>query len=127
MIFDPKIDPKTTQDGSKTGPRGFQKRSLFVLIFAFDFGAFWDPLWVDFGSLLGPNQDRTKIEPKIVKKISCGNIPPTDHSKRPQARPKRPQDFSKRPQDPPRKPPRPSQEAPKRLQEGPKTARDSSK
>ena len=64
MIFDPKIDPKMPQDGPKTDPRGFQKRSFFMLIFAFDFGPFWDRFGVDLGSLLDP-----KIDPKSNDKI----------------------------------------------------------
>ena len=63
MIFDSKIDPKTPQDGSKTGPRGFQKRSFFIFLFAFDFGPFRDPFWVDLGSFLDP-----KIGPKSSRK-----------------------------------------------------------
>ena len=65
MIVDAKIDPKTAQDGPKTGPRGFQKRSFFMMIFAFDFGPFWDPFGVDLGSLLDP-----KIGPKTNQKSS---------------------------------------------------------
>ena len=64
MIFDPKIDPKMPQDGPETDPRGFQKRSFFMLIFAFDFGPFWDRFGVDLGSLLDP-----KIDPKSNNKI----------------------------------------------------------
>ena len=64
MIFDPKIDTKMHQDGPKTDPRGFQKRSFFMLIFAFDFGPFWDRFGVDLGSLLNP-----KIDPKSNKKL----------------------------------------------------------
>ena len=75
-----------------------------------DFGPIWD-------------QKASKIDPKMFKNKCCGNIPPTDHSKRPQECPKRPQDLPKRPQDlhkrhqnrpkrpsdPVKKPPKPSQ------------------
>ena len=125
MIFDPKIDPKMPQDGPKTDPRGFQKRSFFILIFAFDFRPFWGRFGVDLGSLLNPKID-PKSNNKLYKKYLRQHTPkrpPQEASRVPQEAPR----PLKRPQDPPKRLPRPSQEAPRRLQKGPNTARDSSK
>ena len=124
MIFDPdrpQNDLRRAQDGSKRVPKAIIVHADFCLRFWIVLEPILEPFWEAFGP-----QDRSKIEPKIIKQISCGNIPPTDHSKRPQECPKRPQDLPKRPQDPPGSPPRASQEAPKRFQEKSTTARDSS-
>ena len=59
MVFDPKIDPKTAQDGPKTDPRGIWKHSYLIMNFVIDFGSFWVPFWAPLG---------VQIDPKSVQK-----------------------------------------------------------
>ena len=122
MIFDPKIDPKTTQDGPKTRPRGFQKRSFFMLIFAFDFGPFWDSFWSHFGNLLDP-----KIGPKSNKKssikVAAATYPQQTTPRGPKSAPRGPKTSPrglKIPQEAPKTLPRGSQEAPRGIQDRPR-------
>ena len=86
IIFVPKIDPKRPT----TGPQDGSNRDLEALIFC---NNPCDRCWFLLGSILdftgvpfGP-QHRSRIDPKTNKKSSCGNIPPRNHSKRPQDRP----------------------------------------
>ena len=72
MIFDPKIDPKTAQDGPKTDPRGTWKPSYLMLIFVFDFDPFWGPFWAPLGTHLG-----LQIGPKSIQQIIKNNLVPT--------------------------------------------------
>ena len=115
MIFDPKIDPKTTQDGLKTGPRGFQRRSFFMLIFAFDFGPFWDSFWSHFGSLLDPKIG-PKSNQKSSKKLAAATYPHKTTLRRPKNAPRGPKTPPRGLKIPPRSP----QDPPKRLPRGSK-------
>ena len=63
MIFQPKMGPKTIQNWPKTTPTRSQKRWFFMLNCCFNFGLFWAPFWLHFGTLLG-----SKIDPKSDQK-----------------------------------------------------------
>ena len=64
--FDPKIDPKTAQDGSKRVPKAIIFHVDFCLRFWTVLGAILGRFWEPFGP-----QDRSKIEPKIIKKLAA--------------------------------------------------------
>ena len=109
-------DPKLAQDHSKTVPKAIIFHVDFLLQFWTVLGSVLAPFWDPFGL---PN--RPQIRGKNRSKLSCGNIPAQDRSKRPQERPKRPQDRPKRlprPSQTASRGPNPPQEAP---QEAPKT------
>ena len=72
MIFDPKIDPQTAQDGPKTDPRGSRRPSFLMLNFVFDFAPFWAPFWTPLGRHLG-----LQIGPKSVPKSTKNQLVPT--------------------------------------------------
>ena len=113
----PRNDQKLTQDDTKRVP----KMHFFMLIFAFDFGPFWDPFWVDLGSLL-----RSQIDPKSAAKIVKNHAAATYQHNTTRKGPK----TAPRGQTPLRTlkiAPRGSQDPPKRPQEGPKASQDLSK
>ena len=122
MNSDLKIDPKTTQDRPKTGPRVSRRHPFLILIFVFDFGPFWDPFGVDLESLLD-----FKIGPKSVPKSIKNQIKPTYPH---QTAPRGPKSAPRGPKTLPGAS-RLLQEASKTLprgsQEAPKTARGPSK
>ena len=129
MIFDPKIDPQTTQDRPKTDPRGSSKPSFFNVDFCIHFWCVLGSILDPFGEPFGP-QNRSQIDPDFFLKLHCGNIPLRDRFKRPQ-------ELAKSPKRPPRDPqenPRGGQEgakmpqdAPKRLQETPRATKDAAR
>ena len=71
-------------------------------------GSVLAPFWNPFGL-----QDRSKIGPKIIQKLSCSSIPPQDRPERPQDLPKIPQEVSRSPQEAPKTLPRGSKRAPR--------------
>ena len=64
-FFDPRRSPRSTQDRSKTPPRGIKKDAFFVLIF----DSFWDRLEVVLGSILG-----AKIDPKSLLELNLNHF-----------------------------------------------------
>ena len=113
------------QDGSENDLKLAQDRSKTVPEAIFFHVEFWLQFWTVLGSVLAPFwdpfglQDRSKIGPKIIRKLSWSSISLQDRPERPQDLPKTPQEVSRSPQEAPKTLPRGS----KRLQEGPKTAR----
>ena len=130
MIFDPKIDPQTTQDRPKTDPRGSSKPSFFNVDFCIHFwcvlGSILDPFGEPFGF-----QNRSQIDPDFCSEIALWqHTPKRPLQEAPRAR-QEPQEATKRPQEAakrlprcPMMPPRGFQEASKRPQEPPKKHRE---
>jgi hypothetical protein len=119
MIFDPKIDPKTAQDGPKTDPRGTWKPSYFIMIFMFDFVSFWAPFWAPLGVHLG-----LQIGPKSIQKSIKNHFMPTCPQ---ETIPRGPKTAPRGPQTLPRGSkiaPRGSQDPLKRLSERPRASQD---
>ena len=118
----PRNGQKITQDDTKRVPKMRFFHVYFCLRFWTVLGSILARFWEPFGP-----QDRSKIGSKIIKKLSCGNIPPKDRSKRPQEHSKSPQEAPRPPKGASRTPQEAPQTLPRGSQEGPKTARDSSK
>ena len=86
------MTPRSTPKRPKMAPRRVQEASKNDHFLCCFLPSILDRFGIHFGSILGAfgSQDRSKIAPKIVKNISCGNIPPKDRSKRPQDPPRGP-------------------------------------
>ena len=83
-------------------------------------GSVLAPFWDPFGL-----QDRSKIGPKIIQKLSCSNIPPQDRPERPQDLPKTPQEVSRSPHEAPKSLPRGSKRDPRPPETPPSDPRNS--
>ena len=104
-------DPKLAQDHPKTVPKAIIFHVDFLLQFWTVLGSVLAPFWDPFGL-----QDRSKIGPKIIQKLSCSNIPPQDRPERPQDLPKISQEVSRSLQEAPKTLPRGSKRAPRPLE-----------
>ena len=124
-MFDPKTDWKSSQNRSKTTPRG----DFFALKFAPRF-------WIDFCSVLPPKMPPfgdhfcSQNHSKNIIKIEVPQKSPKTTTIWPQDGPRLPQEAPRGPQENPRKPkkhPKTAQDRPKRLQEAPRESQEAQK